>query len=128
MIIRDWSQFLNNLPREKLDIYFTPEYVSLYEDYVYEKKAFIFLEKQSIFILPFLLGKIENSDYSDFVSPYGYGGPIWHSETPDFLERAWTEFYREMQSLGVIAGFLQSTPIQWDSLSLLLPVGVKAYP
>ena len=54
-----WKEFIKKLNVDQLDIYFTPEYYKLYEDYGDgQAQCFVFQDGTSIALYPFLLNSV----------------------------------------------------------------------
>ncbi|MBF0483575.1 MAG: GNAT family N-acetyltransferase [Candidatus Omnitrophica bacterium] len=88
---QDWQAFFNALPSGYRDVYFSPEYLSIYESPSREKKCFVHKDGEKFFYYPFLAQKVPFlSGYRDMVTPYGYGGPLEIGEDDDFLIEAWS--------------------------------------
>lgn len=69
----------------------------------------VYKDLDSLFLLPGYLRPIPGYEaYLDFISPYGYSGPITTSNvTDDFLARAWSEIERYFKSTNTISCFLR---------------------
>jgi hypothetical protein len=82
---------------EKLDIYYQPEFLACdahmqgghYEIAVYS-------EGDDLWVYPYIVLPIPNSDYFDLSSPYGYAGPVASSES--IFEAAEKAFMAEIAS------------------------------
>ena len=110
-LFKKWNQYLNELSNENKDIYFTEEYVKLYETKKKEAICFVYVEDDSVFLLPFLKEKIFQTEYFDFETSYGYSGPVTNNYEERFLSKAWLEFENILKSNNFIAGFIRLHPI-----------------
>ena len=114
MIINSWNHFLEKIPSEKSDIYFTEEYHILNSSEYQKPQAFIYQENSDILIFPFLSQELtlwNGETAKDFETAYGYGGPISNSAEKDFLARSFTYFKSELEAEGYIAGFIRFHPL-----------------
>ena len=84
---RRWTALVNNLPVQRRDIHFLPEYGRIYRDsYGYEPLLAVYSHSDQYIIqplvrrplggLPFLAGATDAAAYWDIANPYGYGGPV----------------------------------------------------
>ena len=84
---RRWTTLVNNLPAQRRDIHFLPEYGRIYRDsYEFESLLAVYSDDNGYVIqplvrrpladLPFLAGTADAAAYWDIANPYGYGGPL----------------------------------------------------
>lgn len=108
-----WNNYLKYFHEEDKDIYFTEEYVKLYECEDDHSECFIYKEDNNMLLFPYLKRKIESldGDYFDFETPYGYGGPITNTDNPDFINRGFSEFIYSSEENKIVAGFIRFHPI-----------------
>lgn len=109
--LKSWNSALERLSASGgRDIYFQLPYISLYRKTESEVEAYIYEEGGEVFFLPYLKYPIP-SQYAeecfDIESAYGYGGPLSTSREPEFLKRAWQDFFEYAASAKIIAGFLR---------------------
>lgn len=111
----EWNSYIAKLPLNKRDIYFTREYLKLYEtngDGI--AKLFVYEEDENIVIYPFLINKIDGyslpEEYYDIQTAYGYGGPISSCEDNEFLLRFEEEFFKYCAESNVVAEFIRFNP------------------
>lgn len=111
-IDKSWNIYLDLFPEERKDIYFTEEYVKLYQDSDNEAVCFIYMEDSNIFLFPFLLRRFAYNEgiYYDFETPYGYGGPITKEDDDRFLREALNKFYSFCKEANYVAGFTRFHP------------------
>lgn len=108
-----WDKYISYLPVESRDIYFTEDYVKLYENDNDIPQCFIYIEGNSILLFPYLkrrIGLLEG-EYFDFETPYGYGGPITNTNNPLFINKAFNEFLGCAKKDKIIAGFIRFHPL-----------------
>lgn len=108
-IVDSWNGYLDGFPDEKKDIYFTEEYVKLYEDQ--ENKALCILcrEKEKCLLLPFLRGQYV--DMYDFETAYGYGGPIANTEDEMWIQKSLEKISGYLASRNYLCGFVRFHPL-----------------
>ena len=94
-----WKAFLDKLPPDKRDVYFTPDYYSLYQNYGDGKaRCFVFEKDGEIALYPFLINPISplgyklEKEYNDIQGAYGYNGIISSTEETSFLAAFWDAF------------------------------------
>ena len=119
-IAKHWNEYLEKFQPVQKDIYFTEEYVRLYETDKEKAFCFIYEENENIFIFPYLrrICKIKNSiEYYDFETAYGYGGSISTTNNEDFLQNAWKIFYETAKASNYVAGFIRFHPLFNNSKS-----------
>lgn len=113
LIKKTWNSYLDIFPDKQKDIYFTEEYVKLYEDENNEAVCFIYKDETNIFLFPFLRRKFHynNKIFFDFETAYGYSGPIVQFQDDSFLEKALKIFYTFCIESNYIAGFVRFHPL-----------------
>ena len=94
-----WAECLNHLPSNVQDVYFTPAYYSLYQNYGDgEAQCFVFEKDGELALYPFLknpitpLGYELDKEYYDIQGAYGYNGLIASTEDEAFIAAFWKEF------------------------------------
>ena len=108
----EWSERLARFPSRMQDIYYSPEYVNLYNDDGRTPVCFIYSEGEKIYLYPFLLQQIPQlHSCSDIITPYGYGGPIYTSNSREFLARAYECFKSGISERNVVAELIKFHPI-----------------
>lgn len=113
-----WNKYLHQLPIEQQDIYFTPEYYQLYEDYG-EGKAhcFVFEKDGDIALYPFLINSVNDFGYNldkqyyDIQGAYGYNGIVSSSYSVDFISSFYLAFDDYILSNNIIAEFTRFHPL-----------------
>lgn len=110
--------FLEQLPKEQQDEYFTPEYYSLYQNYGDgEALCFVFEKDGNIVLYPFLknaittLGYKLDKEYYDIQGAYGYNGLLASTDTPEFIAAFWKEFDNWCQDIDIVAEFMRFHPL-----------------
>lgn len=113
-----WSDYLDKLSPERRDVYFTPEYYSLYQNYGDgEACCFIFEKSEELVLYPFLknpitpLGYDLGKEYYDIQGAYGYNGIISSTENPEFIAAFWDAFNSYCQKNDIIAEFTRFHPL-----------------
>jgi hypothetical protein len=108
----------NDLHREKWDTLIKtffgcepmlrPLYPSLFEDAGDESLCLVMEFAKGVMIYPFILRKIGGTDYTDIITAYGYGGPIYSGELGSGdKERFWNEFDVYARGRGAVSEFIR---------------------
>ena len=113
----EWGRLLNKLPDGR-DIYFTPEYNSLYQHYGDgEARCFIFEKDGQLALYPFLknpistLGYKLDKEYYDIQGAYGYNGLIASTNDSVFISAFWDSFDAWCKENDVVAEFMRFHPL-----------------
>lgn len=113
-----WSEYCNKLSGGSKDVYFSPEYYSLYQNYGDgEANCIIFEKDGNIAIYPFLknpittLGYQLDKEYYDIQGAYGYNGLIASTDDADFIAEFWKEFDAWCQENDIVAEFMRFHPL-----------------
>ncbi|MHC4243346.1 MAG: lipid II:glycine glycyltransferase FemX [Planctomycetota bacterium] len=118
LITDSWNDYLRFFQAGNKDVYFTQEYVALYENGVNENKAdnaecFIYKQDDNVFMFPYIKGRVDllGERYFDFKTPYGYGGPIANTTDRSFVHKAFEEFLYHAAKNKIIAGLIRYHPL-----------------
>lgn len=113
-----WVNALNSLPCTQQDIYFTPEYYSLYEHNGDGRAvSFVYEEDNNIVLYPFLINSVNklgyqlDNDYYDIQGAYGYNGLVTSCHDLDFIGRFHSCFDSFCQENKIIAEFSRFHPL-----------------
>ena len=113
-----WHDFLLRLPPEYRDIYFSPEYYSLYENYGDgEACCFVYEKDMEIVLYPFLrnpitpLGYKLVKEYYDIQGAYGYNGIIASNHDTNFINSFWASFDAWCKENDIVAEFSRFHPL-----------------
>lgn len=116
--LHEWSDCLNHLPSQNRDVYFAPEYYSLYQNYGDgEALCFVFEKDGHIALYPFLknpirpLGYELDKEYYDIQGAYGYNGLIASTDNAEFIAEFWKEFDAWCQENEIVAEFMRFHPL-----------------
>lgn len=114
----EWCKLLALLPPDQRDVYFTPEYYSLYQSYGDgEARCFVFERNGELALYPFLINPITplgyelDKEYYDIQGAYGYNGVISSTDNKDFVRAFWETFDGWCQDNDIIAEFMRFHPI-----------------
>jgi hypothetical protein len=114
----EWNNLLAKLPAEQQDIYYTPEYYSLYENYGDGKAmCFVFEKDGGIALYPFLINSVNalgydlDKEYFDIQGAYGYNGVVSSSYEPNFIKEFYNEFNSFCADNNIIAEFTRFNPL-----------------
>jgi hypothetical protein len=108
-ITRTWNNFLDKFTADLKDVYFTENYVRLYETAVDEAFCIVYEEDDFVMLMPFLRKRIGR--YYDFETPYGYGGPIFNQLCEPKIKKALITMVEHLKECGYIAGFMRFHPL-----------------
>jgi hypothetical protein len=120
-----WHKFLKKT--ESKDVYFTPEYLEIYERNG-EGKALLFIYEngENFVYYPFLLRGLNELSYADGVrrkygdlyditTPYGYGGPITNTKDESIKKQLYRQFEDSFSSFcfqkNIISEFVRFHPL-----------------
>lgn len=108
-----WNQYLELIPLENRDIYFSEEYVRLYESETQKAFCCCVMDGENVMLFPFLSRKFEFEGQTlyDFETVYGYGGPIWNQTNKEFMENALKLMVEELKRQHYVAGFVRFHPL-----------------
>ena len=116
--IDKWNECFESLDIEHQDIYFTPAYYSLYQNYGDgEAQCFVYEKDGKIALYPFLknpitpLGYELDKEYYDIQGAYGYNGLIASTDDADFIACFWEEFDAWCQDNDIVAEFMRFHPL-----------------
>lgn len=113
-----WNEYLEKLPVNHRDIYFTPEYCRIYEengDGI--AKCFIYKDGKHIALYPFLLNSVNelgyklDKEYFDIQGAYGYNGVISNNNFKTFIQNFYNVFTRYCNENNIIAEFVRFHPL-----------------
>lgn len=115
---QEWNDSLAKLPVEQQDIYYTPEYYSLYEANGDGKACcFVFEKYGDIALYPFLINSVNelgydlDKEYYDIQGAYGYNGVVASSYDDKFTEDFYKFFLEYCVKQNIIAEFTRFHPI-----------------
>lgn len=116
-----WLAAFGQLPAERQDVYFLPEYLQPLEDFMgVEACCAVYRSNDAILLYPFLKSVIRQQTGSpnaerlhDIESAYGYGGPVVNlaGEAPAFLNEAWSNFAEWCSMERVVSEFVRFHPL-----------------
>lgn len=115
---QEWNGFLAKLPSPQCDVYFLPDYYSLYQNYGDgEALCFVFEKDGELAVYPFLknpitpLGYDLEKEYYDIQGAYGYNGLITSSDDKSFIDAFWETFDVWCQEKDIVAEFTRFHPL-----------------
>lgn len=113
-----WSEYIKKLPINLQDVYYTPEYYSLYENNGDgDALCFLYEDGEEIVLYPFLKNSINklgyklDKEYYDIQGAYGYNGIVTSSKDGKFMERFHNEFTQFCVDNNIIAEFTRFHPL-----------------
>lgn len=114
----EWNQFHSMLSSEQQDVYFTPDYYSLYEhDGDGKVCCFVYEEESGIVLYPFLINSINqlgyelDDEYYDIQGAYGYNGIVSSFKDESFIARFHECFDQFCQEQHIAAEFSRFHPL-----------------
>jgi len=114
----EWRRQLERLPETQRDVYFTPEYYSLYQNYGDGKALCFVYEKDGDLVLyPFLINPITplgyrlDKEYYDIQGAYGYNGLVCSNHSTAFIDSFWEAFDQWCKESSIIAEFSRFHPL-----------------
>jgi hypothetical protein len=113
-----WEEYLKLLQASEQDIYFTPQYYSIYQQRS-EGKALctIYQKGDDIALYPFILNDINslgydlNEQYFDIQGGYGYNGVLSNSNSSSFLKSFYDIFNDFCLDNNIVSEFLRFNPL-----------------
>ncbi len=116
-----WQTYLERLPREARQVFFTPGYYSLYEGPGKSARCLVLADGDKLVMYPFLQGvahtsAIGSGSYADIEGAYGYNGAVTNSSDAQFR----AEFVGEMEAYcrqeRIVAEFIRINPVIQENL------------
>ena len=114
----EWSKWLSSLPSSYKDVYFSPDYYSLYQAYGDgEANCYVFIDGDKVALYPFMKNSINilgyelDKDYYDIQGAYGYNGLIANTQNTTFINEVWHRFDEWCQQHDIVAEFMRFHPI-----------------
>lgn len=120
MILRSndklWDKYIDNLPKQKQDIYYTRQYCKMNELIEGgEAELFVYEDKGNVALYPYIKHIVDyaqgDSSAYDIETAYGYGGPIVKKHDAGFEDAFETAFLQYCQDENIIAEFLRYHPL-----------------
>lgn len=115
---QEWEKLFYSLPFRHSDVYYMPEYYSLYQNYGDGKAlCFVFEKDGELVLYPFLknpitpLGYELDKEFYDIQGAYGYNGIISSTDNPKFIAEFWKAFDAYCQENDIIAEFDRFHPL-----------------
>lgn len=116
--INEWKDQLLGLSPCQRDVYFEPDYYSLYQNYGDGEALCLVFEKDgNLALYPFLknpittLGYQLDKEYYDIQGAYGYNGLTASTHDESFISAFWEAFDAWCQENDVVAEFMRFHPI-----------------
>ena len=115
---KEWESIINKFPEDCQDIYYTPQYYALQEDYSKKAECFVFTSEKNIAIYPYLKSRIDEisaddctRDFYDIQGAYGYNGVVSSCLKQDFIRDFYYCFNDYCIKENVIAEFTRFHPV-----------------
>ena len=112
-IVEHWNHYFETFQQTEFDVYFSEEYVKLYETELEKGECFVYTEGEKLFLFPFLVRQFVfgGQTYKDFETAYGYGGPVYNCDDRNFINRALIAFKSYCTENNYMAGFVRFHPL-----------------
>lgn len=114
----EWNKLLEELPLEYQDIYYSPSYYQIYQNYGDgEALCFVYREDDKIALYPFFKNSVNNigytldDEYFDIQGAYGYNGVISNTNSSLFRSNFHKGFRSYCESENIIAEFTRFHPL-----------------
>ena len=104
-----WNQYLDRFKDYQCDIYFSEEYVKLYESKDGKALCAVCEENENVLLMPFIRKEIDG--YYDFETAYGYGGPIANTTDGHWIDEALNELKDLFLREKYVCGFIRFHPL-----------------
>jgi hypothetical protein len=115
---QEWNKYLQRVPIEQRDTYYTPEYYSLYEKLGDgSARCFVFENEGYIALYPFLINSVNalgynlDRNYYDIQGAYGYNGVVANNNSSVFRNKFYKAFNDYCKSANIIAEFTRFHPL-----------------
>lgn len=106
---RNWNLLLNSL--DSFDLYHTYDYHHITKNQADEAILIKYTQNNKIIAIPFLLRRIDDSNYNDLTSVYGYPGPISKNIDKNFDNSYFiSEFQAYLSAHNIISIFSRLNP------------------
>jgi hypothetical protein len=113
-----WNLSLKSFDKLSQDIYFTPEYYSLYEDNGDgNAKCFFYESEYGKVLYPFVINSINklgyelDEEYFDIQGVYGYNGCVYSNLSKELIDDFYSEFNKYCIKKNIVAEFSRFHPI-----------------
>ena len=114
----EWLRLLKLIPTEFSDVYYAPNYYSLYEEYGDGKAlCFVYEDNDNLILYPFLKNEINSLGYNlddtyyDIQGAYGYNGFISSTTDKCFVSQFLDEFHKYCLDNKIVAEFTRFHPL-----------------
>jgi hypothetical protein len=118
LTLSDWREWSNTIDSLNSDVYFSPEYHALFEQFGDGKACcFVYKDGLELYLRPYFINSINSlgykldKEYFDIQSVYGYTGPISSTADISFLTSAAQSFEEFCIGAGIVAGFTRFHPL-----------------
>ena len=119
----EWNKYLKRLPVEQQDIYYSPEYYSLYQNYGDGLAQCFIIEKHGeVAMYPFLLNSVNDLGYDldkhyyDIQGAYGYNGVVASTNNEEFRKAFFQLFSEYCRDINILAEFTRFHPLLKNNL------------
>lgn len=113
-----WREYIEKMPASQQDVYYTPEYYSLYQNYGDgQAQCFVFEDDGQTAIYPYLINSVNakgyelDDEYFDIQGSYGYNGIISSTDEETFIRNFHRCFDSYCNNRHIIAEFSRFNPL-----------------
>ena len=113
-----WNNYLQRMPLDQQDVYFTPDYYAMYEwNGDGKAECFVYEDNGELLLYPYLLNSVNSlgykldKEYYDIQGAYGYNGVVTSSKEQGFLRSFYECFEDYCRSFNIIAEFTRFHPL-----------------
>ena len=109
VITNRWNEYLAKFQDYQCDIYYSEEYVKLYESEYGKAFCAVYEDNENILLMPFIRKEIDG--YYDFETAYGYGGPIANTTDGQWIDEALDALKDLFLRERYVCGFIRFHPL-----------------
>lgn len=111
-----WNEYLNRMPLDKQDVYYTSQYYRMGEMSQQGKgQMFVYEADNNLGLYPFIKRDIVSDklegQYCDIETVYGYGGPIIQKDSIEFGKKFEDAFLEYCRQEHIVAEFVRFHPL-----------------
>lgn len=111
----EWDTWINKLPIYEQDIYYSRQYMSMYERTDYRAELYVFTDEVQIGVIAYMKETVSrdylDTEYYDIETVYGYGGPLCSTNNERFVEEFERHFEQYCKEERILAGFFRFHPL-----------------
>lgn len=109
LITEKWNSYLQKYKASQKDLYYSEEYVKLYETSDSKALCAVCYENENVLMMPFIRKEVDG--FYDFETAYGYGGPLSNVDQQDWIDAALEEMKALFAQEKYVCGFIRFHPL-----------------